>query len=246
MLDVIEELKRDAKHHKYFWNGLFAALYEDVRERVTVAGLTTDSGSGYQIAATKSVISSYLACEREMDFDYFMEFCKGIKVDIEKKRYMEIAPYVNRAFAYLEEQMDIKKCSKSKKCRKAVFEEANLNMDENHKEAEKIALDNLKKEKILKAFSDLSKEELNLLYRVADGYEYILSGDVFFMEHYSCLNEKGQKLFQEALAEKQKQKAAYGGDEMCSFCKEMEEEKELCLRDITADVLLLFMLGKSV
>lgn len=85
MSNTIEELKSSAKFHEYFWNGLFVALYEDIRKDTPVLDLATGYNEGYQIFASETTIKNYLSCKTKMDFDCFLEYCHGIKVDIEKK-----------------------------------------------------------------------------------------------------------------------------------------------------------------
>lgn len=236
MTNTIEELKNSARFHDYFWNGLFAALYEPYREQYPVFSLTVP-GRGYFIPASETTIKNYLSCRTKMDFDCFLEYCHGLQVDIEKKRFLELLPYVNRAFAYLEEQDISGKASKSKVRRQKVFDDADATMGEGYLWNQALAQDEEEKAQILKAFSSLSPEELSLLYRAADGYPFTCECDDTFMDCYGRLNEKGRSLFREALeGEHKKWNAAYS-DEFCDFCRKMAEADGSALQDVTLEAL---------
>lgn len=236
MSSTIEELKNNAKFHEYFWNGLFAALYEPHRGQYPLVSLTIP-GRAYFIPASETTIKNYLSCKTKMDFDSFLEYCHGIKVDIEKKRFLELIPYVNRAFAYLEEQDFSGKASRSKVRRQVVFEQADNLRDDGHLWEQQLAQDESEKTEILVAFSSLSQKELALLYRVADAYPFTCECDDTFMDCYCRLNEKGQALFREALAVEQKKYNVSYNDEFCDFCRRMSAEDTPVIQDITPEML---------
>lgn len=131
MSSNIEELKKMAKFHKYFWNGLFVALYEPHRKRYPVVSLAVSGGKNF-IPMSESAIKNYLACKTRMDYDTFLVFCHGIKIDIEKKRILELMPYIERAGACLDEMAFSGKVSRSKTKRQQAFSQADALSDEGH------------------------------------------------------------------------------------------------------------------
>lgn len=237
MSNTIEELKSSAKFHEYFWNGLFVALYEDIRKDIPVLDLANGYNEGYQIFASETTIKNYLSCKTKMDFDCFLEYCHGIKVDIEKKRFLELIPYVNKAFAYLGAQDFSGKTSRSKKERQKIFSQTDALSDDSYLLEQQLAQDEQEKAEITKIFSRLSQEELSLLYRVADGYPFTCECDDTFMDCYCLLNEKGQGLFREALVVEQKKYEISYNDEFCDFCREMSMENPPAIQDITPEML---------
>lgn len=236
MSNTIEQLKDSAKFHGYFWNGLFAALYEPYREQHSIVSLTVP-GKGFFIPASETTIKNYLSCKAKMDFDCFLEYCHGINVDIENKKFLELIPYVNRAYAYLGEQDFSGKTSRSKTQRQKTFIQADYLSDEQRLQEQQLAQDEQEKATIIKTFSSLSQEELSLLYRVADGYPITCECDDTFMDCYCCLNEKGKNLFQEALAVNQQKYEITYNDEFCDFCREISIENAPVIRDITPEML---------
>ncbi len=232
-------LEASARLYKYFWNGLFVALYEPIREQHTVVNLTTESASNdkFYIPMAESTIKNYLSCKTRMDFECFQEFCKGIQVDIRNMSLLDIVPYVNRALAYLEEQDFSGKASRSKTYRQRIFRETDALMDDEYLWRQELAQDEYEKAEILKSLSDLSPKELALLYRVADGYPFTCEYDDTFMDCYCRLNEKGQDLFWEVLEVEQENWKSSHHDELCDFCREMSSEPAPVLQDITVEVL---------
>lgn len=236
MSSTIKELQDSAKFHEYFWNGLFAALYEPLREQYSIVSLTV-SGGKYYIPASETTIKNYLSCKTKMDFDCFLEYCHGIKVDIEKKIFLELIPYVNKAFAYLDAQGFSGKTSRSKKERQKIFSQSDALSDDGYLLEQQLAQDEQEKAEITKIFSSLSQEELSLLYLVADGYPFTCECDDTFMDFYCLLNEKGQGLFREALAVEQKKYEISYNDEFCDFCREMSVKNTSAIQDITPEML---------
>ena len=61
--NTAELLESSARLYKYFWNGLFAALYEDVRKDNPVEDIASGNNPGYLIPASPTVIKNYLSCK---------------------------------------------------------------------------------------------------------------------------------------------------------------------------------------
>ena len=237
--NTAELLESSARLHKFFWNGLFVALYEPIREQHSVVNLLTQSSDDdkYYIPTTESTLKNYLSCKTRMDSKCFKEFCKGIQVDVRNMSFMEIIPYVNRAFAYLDEQDFSGKASRSKTYRRKTFNETDALMDEGYLWNQALKQDEKEKEQILETFNSLSPKELSILYRVVDGYSFTCECDDTFMECYCCLNEKGQAIFREALEVEQKEMKISYHDEFCNFCREMAEVNSPAVEDITPGML---------
>lgn len=236
MSSTIEELKNSAKFHEYFWNGLFVALYEPLRDKYPIVSLTV-TGGRYYITASETTIKNYLSCKTRMDFDCFLEFCHGIKIDIEKKRFLEILPYVNRAFAYLAEQDFSDKVSRSKNVRRDIFSKADTLSDDDHIWERQLAQDEKERAEMIELFSSLSQEELSLLYQVADGYPFTCGWDDNFMDCYCRLNVNGKSIFHEALDNERKKWDVSYHDEFCDFCRKMAVSTVTTLQDANPETL---------
>ena len=231
---TVEELQKCSKLNTYFWNGLFAVIYEERRNEIPIGALTAGTDENYWIHETESTIKAYLSCKRVLTFSRFEEFCCSIHCDILDRRFTEIFPYVNKTYAYLEEQDLTKgKVSKSKKYRQKLFKQVDLLNDDTYLLEQQLAFDELEQAKILEIFSDLTDNELSLLYRVADGYSFTHGCDDFFIEYFHKLNEKGQSLFREALEVEYCKHKHSVEDEMCQFCQTMVKEKYDNLKTIT-------------
>ncbi len=158
-------------------------------------------------------------------------------MDIEKKRFMELLPYVNRAFAYLEQQEFSGRVSRSKTYRRKAFDEADALMGDEYLWNQELVQDEMEKAQILETLRTLSSEELSLIYRVVDGYPFTCECDDTFMECYCRLNEKGRALFREALDVEQREMGISYHDEFCDFCRKMSVENPTFTQDITPEVL---------
>lgn len=242
MSETVEFLKNNAKFHKYFWNGLFVALYEPYRESHPVSSLPVNGGTFF-IPESESTIKNYLSCKQQMDFDKFQEFCKGIHINIESKRLIEVVPYINQAMVYLNEMDTSGKASRSKKERQKILVQYDDLSKEEKEKAEAhlweqyLAQDEKERTEIIETLSNLTPEELSLLYRVADGYPDTCGWDDIFMECYCIMNEHGQSLFRETLEnEKKKWNVSYH-DKFCDFCREMAAETVTPLQDVTPEIL---------
>lgn len=235
---TVNELQKCAKHIRYFWNGLFAVVYEEIRYEKPIITLTMGRDKKHQIFATSTTIKNYLSCKTEMDFECFVEYCNGISSNILDRHFIEVVPYVNKAFAYLEEQdFTNGKVSKSKKYRQEILERTDMLNDDAYKWAQQIEQDEWEHARILDIFSDLTEKELSLLYQVADGYAHTHGCDDFFMERFPRLNEKGQALFKEALEVEYSKQNNSVDDEMCAFCRTMANEKQIKTQAIIPDML---------
>ncbi|MCI7169752.1 hypothetical protein MSB04_04915 [bacterium] len=235
---TVNELQKCAKLNKYFWNGLFAVIYEERRYEIPIGALTAGEDENYWIHETISTIKNYLSCKHVLDFSRFKEFCSGIHCNILDRHFIELLPLVNKAYAYLEEQdFTNGKVSKSKKYRQKILEQADMINDDTYMLEQQIAQDEWEHAKILEIFNDLTEKELSLLYLVADGYNYTHGCDDFFMEHFFQLNENGQALFKEALEVEYSQQNNSIDDEMCMFCRIMAVEKNTNIKAITPNML---------
>ncbi len=235
---TVKELQKCAELIKYFWNGLFAVVYEEIRYKKTIVALTMRRDKKYQILATTTTIKNYLSCKQEMDFDCFVEYCNGISSNILDRHFIEVVPYVNKAFAYLEEQdFTNGKVSKSKNYRREILKRTDMLNDDAYMWEQQIKQDEWEQAKILDIFNDLTEKELSLLYRVADEYVYTHGCDDFFMERFPRLNEKGQALFKEALEVEYGKQNSSVDDEMCKFCRIMADEKQTEIQAIIPDML---------
>lgn len=236
MSSNIEELKKMAKFHKYFWNGLFVALYEPHRKRYPVVSLAVPGGK-YFIPMSESTIKNYLTCKTRMNYDTFLVFCHGIKIDIEKKRILELMPYIERAGAYLDEMVFSGKISRSKTKRQQVFSHADALSDEGHLWEKQLVQDEKERAEMMELFSNLSQEELSLLYQVADGYPFTCEWDDRFMDCYCRLNENGKSIFREALDNERKRWNISYHDEFCGFCRDMALSPVTLMQDATPEML---------
>lgn len=235
---TVYELKKCAKLIRYFWNGLFAVIYEEIRYEKTITTLTVGGDKKHQIFATATTIKNYLSCKTEMDFERFVEYCNGISSNILDRRFIEVHPYVNKAYAYLEEQdFTNGKVSKSKNYRQRLLMRTDMLNDEAYMWAQQIEQNKWEYARIIDIFSDLTEKELSLLYRVADGYVHTHGCDDYFMERFPQLNEKGQALFREALEVEYSKQSNPVDDEMCEFCRIMADEKQTEMQAITSDML---------
>lgn len=245
-IQTINELKKLAKCNEFFWNGLFAVLYEPIRGEHNLTNITIDSGrdddtKNYYIPVSETTIKNVLSCKRKLDYEDFLFYCKGINYDIENQRFTNLVPYINKTFVYLEKLDDRKQKGKkksiSKKYRQKFLAEAERINDDNYILEQELAQNELEEKKILDIFSDLSKKEMSLLYKVADGIPYSNEYDDLFIEYYPQLNKKGKSLFLEALEIEKAEFDTSNSDEFCDFCRKMSEEMEIVQQEIIPEML---------
>ena len=283
---TLDALNKCVEMNKFFLNGLFAVIYEEIRYKIPIGALSAGTNEDFWIFESVTSIKNILSCKSILDFSHFEVYCKGIHSNILDKRPMEVVPYINKAFAYLDAQNECspiilrdalnelsselnifrdiielakeqaslgesqlsflqdvfnefsvnvsclfdafelskKKVSSSKKLRQKTFAMAGRFDDDDFIWDNQLKQDNFEQKKILEIFDMLSKDDLSLLYRIADDFYHIKECDIFFMQFFSRLNEKGQQLFREALEVECSNWDVSSGDNMCDFCSVMSKE----------------------
>lgn len=246
---TVIELIKCTELNTYFLNGLFAVLLQELQDekKVSKTSLFSTSNSKYKLYISQETMKRILRCSKKLDFIDFAKLCKEIKNNILNKRLIEIKPYINKALIYLEQQdFTNGKMTKSKIYRKEILEQVSTPDSESYileQEREyELVQDEQEYKKIIEVFSDLTMEELSLLYRVADVFPYTQGYDSIFMEQFSLLNEKGQSLFREAIETEYNKQNSSVEDEVCKFCQIITRETETNILDITPEMLYKKML----
>lgn len=228
-----------AKKHPYFWNGLFAVLYEEIRDECSVDELTVGYKPMYEIFASSTTIKNYLNCKKEMSYEDFIDCCKGINKNITQMSILQLSPYLNKTLDYLNEQIQTGKMSRSKKYRQKILSQPDIYTDDNFLLQQELKQIEEEKRNIIKIFSDLSEIELALLYRVADGFCNACTcpnGD-FFVEHFSKLNQNGKALFCELLETESAKRNLDYDNKIYDFCQKMQKEENTLLPIVSPEIL---------